>query len=616
MADEQIKIRIQADAEQFKVVSAAVEKALADIGKQADITAGKIKSTGAALKSTNQQWTNLALVVQDLPFGFRGIQNNLPALMGGFAALSGPIYLAGSAIIAFFTAWDNGLFSTKKNLKETKDASDALYNSFSEEATRVNSLISVLKSETETRERKNRAIKELQDINPDVFKGLKLEGDGVKDLNTYYETYINNLKSAILLKQYESQLNEIIKKELKDEKTLRKVDPKPLKDVNDLLNQNKNIVAATENVTGKLDGRNQNILKGLNQENQLQKQKLDLVAKISSITGGVKLKPNNGPKDKSGEKARKAQEKEIARQMAADEYLRNWEIKLNTDIANAQVAEGDRLAKNKEKTDNIVAENRKNIAKALYNINTGFLDEELTAIKTKTDLELKLNKNRRDTNIKSLEDERTALQALADSGTYTGEQLNKINEALARNAAKLEVYKEVWKSVAANINNSIQTLLVDSFTALGETLGELLSGKKVNIINKFGLLLADSLIGVGKLLIQYATMVGIATALFSDPLTWPIALGVGIAAVAVGSLLKAKLSKPQEFANGGIISGPTMGLMGEYPGARNNPEVVAPLDKLKSLIGDGGVGTLETRVSGSDLLIIMNKAKQNNNVTF
>ena len=28
-----------------------------------------------------------------------------------------------------------------------------------------------------------------------------------------------------------------------------------------------------------------------------------------------------------------------------------------------------------------------------------------------------------------------------------------------------------------------------------------------------------------------------------------------------------------------------MGLMGEYAGARTNPEVIAPLDKLKSLMG-------------------------------
>jgi hypothetical protein len=58
-----------------------------------------------------------------------------------------------------------------------------------------------------------------------------------------------------------------------------------------------------------------------------------------------------------------------------------------------------------------------------------------------------------------------------------------------------------------------------------------------------------------------------------------------------------------------------MGLMGEYPGASSNPEVVAPLDKLKSLIGGGG-GTLEARISGNDLLILMNKASRNNQSTF
>jgi hypothetical protein len=56
--------------------------------------------------------------------------------------------------------------------------------------------------------------------------------------------------------------------------------------------------------------------------------------------------------------------------------------------------------------------------------------------------------------------------------------------------------------------------------------------------------------------------------------------------------------------------------MGEYPGASRNPEVVAPLDKLKSLIGDSGGGTLEARISGNDLLILMNKAGRTNNNTF
>ena len=62
------------------------------------------------------------------------------------------------------------------------------------------------------------------------------------------------------------------------------------------------------------------------------------------------------------------------------------------------------------------------------------------------------------------------------------------------------------------------------------------------------------------------------------------------------------------FANGGIVSGPTVGLIGEYAGASNNPEVVAPLDKLRSMLNPVGApvivgGTL--RASGRDLVCVL-----------
>ena len=70
------------------------------------------------------------------------------------------------------------------------------------------------------------------------------------------------------------------------------------------------------------------------------------------------------------------------------------------------------------------------------------------------------------------------------------------------------------------------------------------------------------------------------------------------------------------FAAGGIVSGPTNALIGEYPGAKANPEVVAPLDKLTNLIGGsigGGDmgGQLTARISGNDLVILLDRASKN-----
>lgn len=47
---------------------------------------------------------------------------------------------------------------------------------------------------------------------------------------------------------------------------------------------------------------------------------------------------------------------------------------------------------------------------------------------------------------------------------------------------------------------------------------------------------------------------------------------------------------PIAFADGGIVSGPTLSLTGEYANANTDPEVIAPLSKLKSLLGADSLG--------------------------
>lgn len=99
---------------------------------------------------------------------------------------------------------------------------------------------------------------------------------------------------------------------------------------------------------------------------------------------------------------------------------------------------------------------------------------------------------------------------------------------------------------------------------------------------------------------------GAASAMANIP--W---VGPALAIAAVGAVLASLMSLPK-FANGGLVYGPTLGLMGEYGGASSNPEVIAPLSRLRSILGadQGGRTQVEFHIKGRELVGIMNK--QNN----
>lgn len=71
-----------------------------------------------------------------------------------------------------------------------------------------------------------------------------------------------------------------------------------------------------------------------------------------------------------------------------------------------------------------------------------------------------------------------------------------------------------------------------------------------------------------------------------------IAIGAAIAAAI------AAFSVIPKFANGGVVSGRTLAEVGEYPGASSNPEVIAPLSKLKDMIGGTGMANVRVEVGG------------------
>lgn len=96
---------------------------------------------------------------------------------------------------------------------------------------------------------------------------------------------------------------------------------------------------------------------------------------------------------------------------------------------------------------------------------------------------------------------------------------------------------------------------------------------------------------------------GAASSMASIPYIGPI-----LAIAAVASVIAAILAIPK-FAKGGLAYGPTLGLFGEYAGAANNPEVVAPLDKLRSMLqpSDGMGGRVKFTIEGRTLVGILEK---------
>ena len=101
---------------------------------------------------------------------------------------------------------------------------------------------------------------------------------------------------------------------------------------------------------------------------------------------------------------------------------------------------------------------------------------------------------------------------------------------------------------------------------------------------------------IKQLLIQLAIMTAIQFLIGGPAVAGNLSKAFGAAKTSILGL-----------ASGGLVTGPTMALVGEGSGTTaSNPEVVAPLDKLKGMINNnGGGGKVEVfgRISGSDIFI-------------
>ena len=645
-------------------------------------TASGLDAATGSLRKGNQQWANLALVIQDLPFGFRGIQNNLPAVASGFAKMSGPILFGISAIIAAITAWDMGLFKLNKKMELSSDYSKEAGENYGKEIVKLEGLLKAAKNVNISIDDRTKAAKTLKEEYPGLLDRYSEEEIMLGKADTAFKKLTKTLWAYAKAKAAQSTLEEIAGKQNKllveRADLLDEFNKKNLKSFNREATYTEDGIRLMSDYDRELARRTNLLKENAKAYNELEKQAGKYVKiQEANINAETDLKDFQTKTAEQLERERLAKEAlakadrdraEAAKKRISDlskinkaesdavlslmdekdKELRlvtksyidklNLAAKYGEDTTILEIAWRNELAEIRKKYDDkeveelnkkndkiakIYEDNRNGIRDAIRNINNGFVKDNVQSINDQTKAELRANRGRRRSQIQALEEESKRLQQERTRALEAGSDVGPIDKALEKNKYDLKAFADQWQVTSDAVNNAVEQMLEGGITKFAENIGRALAGEKVDLFGGFLSLLAEGLSTIGKALIAYGVAMDAFKKAFKNPY---VAIAAGIALVSIGSFIGSKVGQmaaggskqgsPKAFANGGIISGPTLGLMGEYPGASSNPEVVAPLDKLKSLIGGSGGGTLEARISGNDLLILMNKAARNNNNTF
>ena len=179
---------------------------------------------------------------------------------------------------------------------------------------------------------------------------------------------------------------------------------------------------------------------------------------------------------------------------------------------------------------------------------------------------------------------------------------------------KLVKLKDAAKSVREELENIVQGSAASMLMNLGEALGAALTAgqKGFSLMAASLRTLGGMLQDIGALLIETAaSFIVFQKNIFKNPY---LAAAAGVAFVAAGAALRAKAEQFEApaLAQGGLAYGPTMALVGDNRSASIDPEVIAPLSKLRDMMG-GNTVEVVGRISGNDIFLSNARATTSRN---
>jgi hypothetical protein len=651
----------------LKFTKASVDGLSASLGQLST----QQNKAGNSVKKSNQQWTNFALILQDLPYGFRGIQNNLPAVIGGLAGMTGPIYLITSAIIALFTALDSGIIKFSSTLssaeiqqKTFNDVLEKSKDSYAEVKTQVMLLNDQVAEAAGKKDLEKKAVKDYNDTLGDSLGKLNTFKEVQDSLISQGDKYIDyifklNMANTAAGKVAEESANMMIASLKKPQDFVGGWD----KFWSVQFNMFGNLVDATTGTAKKMyDAGKQNqqeAIKGFGKSAVAAEEVMKIFRKQAQDAKAL-LKFGSFDNKKSTS-VKTLQDPNIALLEAKKQYykddllmsasfeqeilarqgdlvVRQAELEGKSDkniqtikdtynqlILNSQAETGKKIieeqhklgveeAKEHEKVAQMILNTRFDLANGIAKINSDFAKEDIKNVEAGLSSTLKATKGNYNAQAAAIQASIDKINAYKTAAIEAGYGTAEYEKELEKLKATLEGLVDPLEQMEININNTLNSLASGALVELGTQIGNVFSGSAFSL-DGFLSMLGDGLIQIGTYLVSISTVFVAIKKLFESGGAFAeLAIPIGLAAIATGVVIKNKLVKQNtpKFANGGIVSGPTMGLMGEYPGAQSNPEVIAPLDKLKSMIGGGGNGEFVLR--GNDLVLALQRSNSSLNL--
>lgn len=687
-----------------------------ELGKTED-NIKRIKNVGPIIPASTTQnanktaaaLTDVNRILQDLPFGFIGIQNNIgPAVesfrrlrveagsgVGVIKALAGSILGAGgfglaitvvTTLLTFattgFSAWTRGMggagSAAKKTSTDIEDLDKVLKNTaedVAKSASRVTTLFNALESGTLNTSQRKKALDELKQQNQEFFGALKDEKGVIEGLQVAYDGYLQRLNAIATAKALETELTKLFDKRLQLElqldprfKAATSADNQKLigtlskqlaklggpvdftkEENNTIANGNENLKKRADLMTriAKLKTANVFDLSGTTEEIAKLDRQIAGIIELQKTTGNFQIGGSNESHEKKEEdflKRRlealekiKAVTTDINALVGIQEQIFDVQVKIATrDQKKNKLSDAELHALIKGYQDQLNEVFQKQALSLEFSpkvkisstqkldvneiVNRAFTTKEAIRV-VLGNAGIKLDIVKEAVDVTDLQGKIARATGLDKTITVTLHDV-RIRLLGQKKTTQIEGLEKINKDLTAQIEQSAGQLKNDVADTIGTALGEAFTSGDFGEGLKKGAQQLLSIVGgfmvqLGKYIISAAIQIqALKETLRQFAISNPaLAIAGGIALIAAGSALKNVVFQGPKFATGGIVTGPTVGLVGEA-----GPEAIIPLRRLPDVMGNRGSGqpivlSAGIAISGRKLVaFLQNESKSFNRI--